>query len=360
MKRNYPSLRLWWLGLALLAISAGGAGWVLHSRAGDAESAHSGNDAAATSQRTEGVICVGHVDVEQGVTSLYPLQPGRVTDVLVRDDEVVKAGTVLLRLDERPARFLVRQAEQDLKVAQSQLTDARKLPEQHRLKIAQQRQAIKAAHHRASAAQHIHTRKLNLQKSQGGNTEDVQAAEDLAKEAQAAESAEEEKLRELQLLDPATQGERAEADVAVKQARLEQAQFALAECSLRAPADGKVLRVLVGPGEALAAQPKQPAVQFCPNTPRIIRAEVEQEFASRVVLGQTASVQDDGNSGTEWRGKVVRISDWYTHRRSILLEPLQFNDVRTLECIIQLDADQPTPRIGQRVRVLLGQAPLPQ
>jgi hypothetical protein len=50
------------------------------------------------------------------------------------------------------------------------------------------------------------------------------------------------------------------------------------------------------------------------------------------------------------------MSDWYTPRRSIIQEPLQFNDVRTLECIIQLDPDQQMPRIGQRVRVKLGQA----
>jgi len=36
-----------------------------------------------------------------------------------------------------------------------------------------------------------------------------------------------------------------------------------------------------------------------------------------------------------------------------LLEPLQFNDVRTLECIIDLDPGQPILRIGQRVRVQL-------
>jgi hypothetical protein len=35
----------------------------------------------------------------------------------------------------------------------------------------------------------------------------------------------------------------------------------------------------------------------------------------------------------------------------MLLEPLQFNDVRTLECIITLDPNQPPLRIGQRVRV---------
>jgi hypothetical protein len=51
---------------------------------------------------------------------------------------------------------------------------------------------------------------------------------------------------------------------------------------------------------------------------------------------------------------VVEISDWFTHRRSILLVPMQLNDVRTLECIIDLDQSGADLRIGQRVRVIMG------
>jgi hypothetical protein len=55
----------------------------------------------------------------------------------------------------------------------------------------------------------------------------------------------------------------------------------------------------------------------------------------------------------EWKGRVESISDWYTHRRYMILEPLQFNDVRTLEAIIELDPGQKPLKIGQRVRVTL-------
>src|SRR5262249_47277949 len=130
--------------------------------------------------------------------------------------------------------------------------------------------------------------------------------------------------------------------------------------NLRAPAKGKILRILVNTGDLLVAQPKQAAIQFCPEAPRIIRAEIEQEYASRVALGQVALIKDDSAADTEWTGKVTRLSDWYTHRRLILQEPLQFNDVRTLECIIELSPSKKPPRIGQRVRVILGGTPLAQ
>jgi hypothetical protein len=81
---------------------------------------------------------------------------------------------------------------------------------------------------------------------------------------------------------------------------------------------------------------------------------VEQEFAFRVKVGQPAVIRDDSSSETVWRGRVSVLSDWYTQRRSVLQEPLQVNDVRTVECLITLDPQQQPLRIGQRVRVRIG------
>jgi multidrug resistance efflux pump len=300
------------------------------------------------------VVSFGYVDVEGGITSLYPVLPGRVAEVLVEENESLKAGAVLFRLDDRLAQLRVQAAQAELDAARAQLADARKLPEQHRSKMAQQQAAILAVQNRLSAARHVRARKETLVKSQQLNAEEAAAAGDLVKELEATERAEQEKLRELELRDPAATITRAEQDVAAKLALLDQAKHALDECEIRAPVDGKVLRLFVSRGEVLGPQPKQPAVQFCPDAPRIVRAEVEQEFAGRVAVGQTAVIHDDTSTGTTWRAKVDRISDWYTHRRSIVQEPLQFNDVRTLECILELDPGQPPLRMWQRVRVTMG------
>jgi multidrug resistance efflux pump len=189
-----------------------------------------------------------------------------------------------------------------------------------------------------------------------GSNDEAKAASELVKALEAAARAEEAKLRAVEAADPATGMKLAEQEVEAKKAQLDKAEYNLRECTVRAPRDGIVLRVLVSEGDMLGPQPRQPAVQFCPagpDVPRIVRAEVEQEFASRVALHQVARIQDDAGSETRWTGKVVRIGDWFTHRRSILLEPLQFNDVRTLECIIAVEPSGPPLRIGQRVRVFL-------
>lgn len=345
--------RLWWLvGLAVLAV--GGTGWILTAWPGSAlpSAAASPGDPAPL-----GIVCFGHVDVEQGITALYPLVPGRVTKIEVKENETVKAGTVLLRLDDELARLRIREAEADLQAAQEQLTQALKLPEQQQIRVGEQKAAIEAMEHRLEGARAVLARKLDLARVQQLNPKEVDAAEALVRELEAGARAERGKLRELELNDPATGIKRAQADVSAKQARLEQARRGDEECLLRAPVDGTALRILTAPGDVLGAQPKQPAILFCPAGPRMIRAEVEQEFAAHVAAGQPARIQDDASTGPTWTGQVSHVSDWYTHRRSMLLEPLQFNDVRTLECLITLAPGQPPLRIGQRVRVIIGTLP---
>jgi len=341
MKNSRYSLRVFVvLGLALLGGSLVGAVWVMNSRAGDVAATGSRDGSSAADPTRGRVVCFGYGDVEPGITPLYPVQAGRVEQVKVVESQEVKAGDVLLSLDSRLADLLVRQARADLEAAQAQYDQATKLGPQQTSKEAQQQAAIDFAELALKRKEELRGVQVNSQEI------------DMAR---AALRAEEKKLEELKLNDPALGLRRAEAELHAKEARLDQALLGRKECDLKAPADGTVLRLLASRGETLGSQPKQPAILFCPKGPRIIRAEVDQEFAARVAVGQDAYVQDDGSASLTWRGKVTRMSDWYTHRRSIIQEPLQLNDIRTLECLITLDPGQPPIRIGQRVRVMLGQ-----
>jgi multidrug resistance efflux pump len=319
--------------------------------------ANAGTESDEPAPPEEAVACFGHVDVKHGVTSLYPTQPGRVAAVLVEENQTVKADTVLLRLEDTAASLRVREAHAELEAARAQLEGARKQPELHQARLAQMRAGVEAMNNRLAAARRVQDAKADLAARELIKKTEVDVAGDQVKEVEALLRAEKEKLAELKVHDPAADVCRAEEEVKARQARLLQAQEVLKECSLRAPCDGKVLRVLVDRGEMLGAALKQAAILFCPDGPRFIRAEVEQEFASRVRIGQPASIRDDCNEPTVWKGRVTSLSDWYTQRRSVLQEPLQVNDVRTLECLIALDPAQPPLRIGQRVRVMIGRKP---
>jgi HlyD family secretion protein len=220
--------------------------------------------------------------------------------------------------------------------------------------------AIQAARRRIEAARHVLTAKQRTQKlrdigrdrQDAISVEEVGEAQARAREFEAMLLAEIARLNDLKQQDPQLQIARAKAEVSAAQARLEQAQQALDECTIRAPQRGVVLRILLSPGD-LISDLHRPAIQFCPETPQIVRAEVDQEFADKLELGQVAAIEDDVNPSQTWKGEVRRISNWYTQRRSVVDDPAKLKDVRTLECIIGLAPDQPPLKIGQRVRVKL-------
>lgn len=303
-------------------------------------------------EAAEPILCFGHVDLESGVTALAPERPGRVAAVLVHENETVEAGQLLLRLDDRAARLQVEQARADLAEARNRLEDALALPSRHKAQLAQQRAAVEAAECRRDAGRRRLARLQRLVKKDLCSDDEVRVAADELRGLEAAVRGESARLADLELIDPVLTAGRARALVEARKAQLEQAEHALRQCSLTAPERGRVLRVLVRPGEILTEKATHPAIDFCPDRPRIIRAEVLQERAARLVVGATVLLEDDGDPSLHWRGKVVRISDWYTRRRSILQDPVEMQDVRTLECIIEPEAGARL-RIGQKMRVTI-------
>jgi membrane fusion protein (multidrug efflux system) len=305
------------------------------------------------SPSTQSVVCFGYVDVEHVVTPLYPLAPGRVVKVEVRESQPVEAGTVLVQLDDRLARLRFREAEADLEAAKAQLVQAEKAPEQHDFQMTQQRAAIQAAKARLAAGRIALDHKRDLHKAHYLTVTELEAAKALVQELEAAESAETAKLDELKLVDPAVSVRRAKADVQAKEAKLAQARQGVEECLLRAPGAGTVLRLLVHAGEVLGSQPQQPAIVFSPAGPRWIRADVSQEFASLIAPGQNALIEDESGASETWHGRVHRIADWYASRRSLTPDPFHANETPTLECLVQVDPNQPGLMIGRRMRVTI-------
>ena len=171
---------------------------------------------------------------------------------------------------------------------------------------------------------------------------------------EALERAEALRLAELEAQDLEAEVRRAEYELKAAEARREQARLALEEYRLKAPWPGTVLRILVGPGDVLGGQPGQPALLFAADGPQVIRATVEQEFAGHIKEGEPALIRDEADPTATWRGRVGRVAGWYNQRRTVLHDPSQLSDVRTLEYVINLEPGQPRLRLGQSVRVSIG------
>lgn len=296
------------------------------------------------------VVALGLVDGESPVARPLPLVQGRIVEIVAEGTEVAK-GDALLKLDDGMYQAAVDEAKAALDEATERLTQAKDLPEQHRLKQERQRKAIAAAEAERKSAKF--EQEFNLNKAKGGvevNKNLLASLEERLKQLDAKVGAEELQLDELKLFKPKSEIARAQADVNAKQAQLAKAQWALQQCTLAAPSDGLILRVTAAAGET--GIPGQAApVHFLPKGPKIVRAEVLQEWAGLVQVGQEVEIEDDTYQGPVWKGRIKSLSNWFAEKRHRIIEPFMINDVRTLECMVEVLDETPPLRIGQRVRV---------
>jgi multidrug resistance efflux pump len=345
---------VWVLGLALLLSTAGGAVWVVHTRAGDElpllPDGTRPPEKQPTIDRTfDSVVCTGTNEIDGNMHNLSPATAGPIMDIFEPEGKMVKAGTPLLRIDDRLALNAVQQAEAGVKAAKIELEDAKKGPALQQIQIAAQEDRIKGMAAQMGAAQTKLDRANFMVSEKLADKSESDTAKHLLDQAKAAWDGEINALSALKLKDPANSIRRAEANLSAKEADLEKAKLALDLCTLRAPTDGEILKVNVAKGEMFGPQAQKPAIILCPDIKRIIRVNVEQEYAPRVKEGMKVIIEDDVSAPGTWRGTVRKVGKVYFHKPTV--ELLNFNDLRQIECIVDLDPGQTPLKIGQKVRV---------
>ncbi len=298
------------------------------------------------------LICVGHVDTEAGVVSLRTTKIGRVVAICVKENQHVKQGDILLKLDDRQATARLRRTEAELHVGQTRQTMVRRAPAKHAKDLAIQQAAIAALMHKLSKAEQLLRQQERWSKQELLPQEQALAAAEDVKQLKAALVAEEKRLEKMQLINPHDEIALVAAEVGALRSQVAEAQSAVDLHRLVAPADGLALRVSVGIGDVVGPQSGLAPILFRADLPSIVRAEVPQEFADRVFRNQDVVVIDNVGGTKLAKGRVARLSRWFAERRSLLLEDTQKRkDVRTLECIIHLQPGAPKLRIGRRVHV---------
>jgi multidrug resistance efflux pump len=340
------------LGVVLLLASLVIAAVSLGSHTGNSSS--SSTVAASTPADDQRWMSLGYVDIEGGVTPLYPSQQGRVMRIVAAENEPLKKDAPLFYLEDRVQTLKLRQAKDDLKAAKKRLALAKAKVKQVDEQIAAQGAAVAAAQIKVKRVGILLAKKERLNKSNVADADEVRDADFQVKEAEEGVRAEQRKLAAFQAGREQAAGaaELAGIDIDAKEAQLQEAQNAVDECVVRAPADGTPLRILVSVGQVLGANPHQPAVQFAADRPLLVRAEVEQEFVGRVHKDQPVIILDHVTGQECARGKVVSLASWYAHRRSASSEMLAVgNDMRPLECKVKIESTSQEVRIGQRVRV---------
>jgi multidrug resistance efflux pump len=242
-------------------------------------------------------------------------------------------------------------------MAEAQLTQARQLADKYKAGLEAQQAKVNAAKYKISGAQIRLERQQRLLKIGQSNDEEINACYKDLDAGKALAAAEEAVLRDVQASKPDGKILEAAENLALARHGVDQARLAVRRCLLEAPADGTVLRLNVAKGAVLGPQSRQAPVFFAPNGPRVVRAEVPQEFAHRVQVEMRAVIQDEANGQVTWQGKVKRLGAAFLPKRAVggpESMSLGGSDERVLECVVELDAGQALPLLGQRVRVNIG------
>jgi HlyD family secretion protein len=148
-----------------------------------------------------------------------------------------------------------------------------------------------------------------------------------------------------------------ENDVAVARAELDAARAQLAQtqvCLMRrtvlAPRAGKILQVNVRPGEYASATPKNAAMVLGDVDHLQVRADVDEQNASRLQEGQTATAYLKGDTTKPIQLHFVRIEPYVVPKTSLTGSSTERVDTRVLQVIYSFErpADRPV-YVGQQV-----------
>jgi multidrug resistance efflux pump len=145
----------------------------------------------------------------------------------------------------------------------------------------------------------------------------------------------------------AAQTAQAEIDTAL--ARQSVAAREVEERKVIAPLDGQVIQRQARPGNGVSTLNVTPLFLFVPDVPRIVRAELEEQYLGVVAPNQAAEIILEADSTQTWRGTVLRVGR-VVGARTPSDDPGERQDNRVVEVVVSFD-DAQTLLIGQRVVV---------
>jgi HlyD family secretion protein len=275
---------------------------------------------------------------------------GRLQAMLVVENDLVKAGQLLATIESADYRARVSSAEATLRLREA---EARKV---HNGARVQERRDADAAVREAEAV--VVNAKADVGRRRDLYREAVisRAEMDNAEQAFGVAQAKLDSARErLSLVDAGSREEdhaRADAEVALARAALDEARAVLQKTFVRAPIDGVVLRRHRRAGETVSTQFESPIVTLADRSRARVRMDVDESDVARVRVGQSAYVTADAFGDRRFAGTVVRVGQVLGRKNVRTDEPTERVDTKVLETLIELSDGRELP-LGLRVQAFI-------
>ena len=335
-------------------------------------------DIAPAPRVVGGPVVLGLVDTDPPPVAygLPPvLQSGTVTKVHVKDGDEVQTGKELYEFDATTQKADVKLAGTAVDYAKTKVKEAETGRTQHAeslkvaelmVKGAEQKVDVTAEGYRlANSSLERYYRTEKIPEADWAERKKSESALYQANAAWIAATSElsiaKAKNNQLKTADPEIKVDEAKAAVEQANAQLAKAQAVVDLCVVRAKLPGTIEQVSIGAGSTIGVGTRAPALWLIPAGTRVVRAEVEAEFAHRVgpdLQGKTVTISDHTDAKLTYTGVVRRIPPVFMLKRGNA-ENFPGSDTRVLEAVIDVSdpapAGKPPLRVGQRVRVNLGQ-----
>jgi membrane fusion protein (multidrug efflux system) len=242
--------------------------------------------------------------VSADYTLVAPRVAGQIAEVLVDDNQVVKAGQLLARIDDRDYRAVLASAQGDLTVAMAAVSDFDAKIAQHPALVAQAQASLQSDQAAIGFARANATRYRDLSAGGAGTMEEQQHAVTTLDEQQAGQQRDRAALlaaqQELDILRAGR--DKALGAVARAQAALDQAKLNLGYTEIRAPIDGMVGQRSVRVGAFVGAG--TPLLAEVPLSQAYDIANFQENQLARMRMHQPVRITVDSFPGLVLKGHV--------------------------------------------------------
>jgi multidrug resistance efflux pump len=240
----------------------------------------------------------GDVRVINYVVEVVPRVTGRIIEVPVEGNTLVRKGQVLARIDPEPFLLKVRELEAQLVTAEAHARELTAEMAAAKSNSASVQAQLQLARTRVGQAK-------SLARDGAGSVYDVQSYEAQAGQLQGSFEAAKAAERKVGMqLDAISNGD--QASVAAVKAALATAKWELEQTILYAPDDGYVVNLQVRPGSYAAALPLKPIMSFVETHQRVL-AFFDQNQLTKVKSGDHVEVALKSRPGKIFTGKVESI-----------------------------------------------------
>ena len=239
--------------------------------------------------------------VQADRVTIAPQIGGRVVDVRVRENQLVKAGDVLFRIDPQPLEIAMTRMQAQMESVRSLLDAARAGYASAQADLRSAEEALSVNQRQYQRMQEMRARGLIAQKDLDDAANNLAAA----RGKRDSDTAALEKAKGMLGGLPDMRNDEL-AGYKVAQAQYESAKLDLEHATVRAPIDGVIGKTSLQPGDFLA--PGQAAMPLVAAQTLWVDANFKETDLTHVGVGQPATIEVDTYPGTKWRAHVASIS----------------------------------------------------